>query len=83
VRSTRVQLDRSLLGGSFADAGVGTDRAEYRVRTAPIFGAPSAVAKQATGWDKSSDMATSHEATNHMATTNAPRPLDLPGGSTG
>ena len=72
MRSIRVSPDRYLRDGSVAGAGTGRGSSGYR--TAPTFGAAATVAKQSTTWDNGPHMAVDG---------NAPRPLDLPGGSTG
>jgi hypothetical protein len=68
VRYSDLSLKRYPVGGSVA--------ARVRCSTvtnAPMFAAPTALAIQATGWDSAS----------HVAKGNTPRPLELPGGSTG
>jgi hypothetical protein len=68
VRRSDRSLNRYSLGGSVA----GTRRRMFAV-TAPMFAVPATFAIQATAWDTAS----------HTAKGNTPRPLELPGGSTG
>ena len=69
MRRSDCSLSRYLAEGSFA----GTGRVNDRLGSIPMSAVPAVRAFQATAWDNAS----------HVAKGNTPRPLDLPGGSTG
>ena len=69
VRRSSISLNRYPIGGFIAGS-----RRRMTAATTPMFAVPAALATQATAWDTASHVAKKG---------NDPRPLELPGGSTG